>query len=996
MSRAPSIALLAVMLIALTAPVAASEGRGARQAPPAAADPIDKTAGGAAAVMLTDRVAVAWTDAAVAGATLAAEGLRRIATAPAEASAALHAADVVATAGRPVADVLAELRADPGVAYAEPIYEVRPADVGSVTAVAVNDTKAGVQYSLDRMRVRDAWSLTTGAGNMVAVLDTGVSFVHADLAGRVASNAAEASGTAGVDDDRNGFIDDTLGWDFVNGDGDPRDDNQHGTWVAGIIAANANNAQGIAGISWSDRILAVKIMNANGIGDTAALSAGIRYAANRGAKVINMSVGGFPYSQAVADAVAYAWSKGAVLIGAAGNNRLEESYYPASYLNVVSVSATQTEDGFAHWSSYGGAVDVAAPGADIWTTHCQGCSTTSAGGTGYAWVSGTSFATPNVSGVVALIRARYPTWTNQQVVERLLATVDDLGFPGRDNRFGQGRVNAYRAVGGSVASVASQPTDALENNNTFAAARTLAIGSTYRPSINPAGDADYYAFATPRAGRLSVAVGAVADANIVAEQRSSWSTQPVDPIVELYDAAGTLLQRVDNPTDSLATEVATIQVAGSARVVVRISNWFPNGSPAAYALTATYLDNIAPKASGVTPAAGSVTRDGHLRPTVTWDEPVTGVSATTLVLRAPSGAAVPATVTYAAAARRATLVPLRPLAGEVRYTLTAGSGIKDGTGNAMAAASWPVVTGRVTSRLAGADRYATAAAISRYRFDAGVAVAYVASGADFADALAAGPAAGRGAGPVLLVAPSAIPGATADELIRLRPGRIVVVGGVGAVNGAVLAALDAYTAGTVTRLSGPDRYGTAAAISATFAAPGVATAYVAAGSGFADALAGGAVAARDGAPILLTEVRRLPPATVAELTRLRPARIVVLGGSGVVSETVLAALGVYTAGSVTRLAGADRYATAVASSRSAYPANGPSVAYLATGVAFPDGLAAAPVAGLSRGPLLLVPGTTLPPAVADELRRLDPSTVIILGSVGAVSDGLRAAVQALW
>ena len=148
----------------------------------------------------------------------------------------------------------------------------------------------------------------------------------------------------------------------MNTDTNAADDNGHGTWVAGIIAANPNDGYGIAGISWRDKILPVKVMSGTGTGDTADLTAGIIWAADHGATVINMSVGGFPQSQYVQDAVNYAWSKGVVLVGAAGNNNREETFYPASFDNVVSVSATQINDEFSSWSSYGPKVDVSAPG----------------------------------------------------------------------------------------------------------------------------------------------------------------------------------------------------------------------------------------------------------------------------------------------------------------------------------------------------------------------------------------------------------------------------------------------------------------------------------------------------------------------------------------------------------------------------------------------------------------------------------------------------------
>ncbi len=235
------------------------------------------------------------------------------------------------------------------------------------------------------------------------------------------------------------------------------------------------------------------------------------------------------------------------------------------------------------------------------------------------------------------------------------------------------------------------------------------------------------------------------------------------------------------------------------------------------------------------------------------------------------------------------------------------------------------------------------------------------------------------------------------ELARLRPSRIVILGGTGAVSAAVASRLATYaTSGAVERLAGADRYGTAARVSSATFAPGVPVAYVATGASFPDALAGGAAAGRQGGPVLLVAPTSLPGATRTELQRLKPGRIVVLGGTGAVSDGVLAGLRSYTSGGVTRLSGADRYATAVAISRATTQADAPRSVYLATGASFPDGLAGTPVAARTGGPLLLVPSSGLTSSVAEELRRLNPSRVVILGGPGVVSSTVAAQVAALW
>ena len=304
---------------------------------------------------------------------------------------------------------------------------------------------------------------------------------------------------------------------------------------------------------------------------------------------------------------------------------------------------------------------------------------------------------------------------------------------------------------------------------------------------------------------------------------------------------------------------------------------------------------------------------------------------------------------------------------------------------------------KLVVRQSGVDRYATAAAVSAATFAPDVPAAYLATGATFPDALAAGPTAARAGGPVLLTAGGALPAVTAGELARVRPQRIYVLGGSGAVSNAVLEALRPYaTSGTVTRIGGADRYATAAAASASSFPTGVPVAYVATGATFPDALAGGVAAGRGGGPILLVARDTLPPATATELTRLQPGRIVVIGGSGAVSDSVLNALRSRTTGTVTRLAGADRYATAVAISQATTGADTDGTVYIATGSSFPDGLAGTPAAIRAGAPLLTLPGNSLPAAVAAELVRLNPARVVVLGGPGAISDSVVAAVRLLW
>jgi hypothetical protein len=299
-------------------------------------------------------------------------------------------------------------------------------------------------------------------------------------------------------------------------------------------------------------------------------------------------------------------------------------------------------------------------------------------------------------------------------------------------------------------------------------------------------------------------------------------------------------------------------------------------------------------------------------------------------------------------------------------------------------------TGTVT-RLAGADRYATAAAISAATFASGVPVAFIATGENYPDALAGGPAAAAHGAPVLLVRTTSIPPSISAELARLAPGRIVVLGGPSVVSEGVASSLGAYTTGGVTRRAGSDRYATAAAISAATYAVGPPVVFIATGDNYPDALAGGPAAAAAGGPLLLVRGSTIPSSIAAELSRLAPGRIVVLGSAAVVSDAVAGALNAYTTGGVTRLAGPDRYATAAAISSWTFAANVPAVS-IATGENYPDALSGGPAAAADRGPLLLVRAGSIPAPVAAELTRLNPGRIVVLGSSAVVSDAVADAL----
>ena len=342
----------------------------------------------------------------------------------------------------------------------------------------------------------------------------------------------------------------------------------------------------------------------------------------------------------------------------------------------------------------------------------------------------------------------------------------------------------------------------------------------------------------------------------------------------------------------------------------------------------------------------------------------------------------------------------RYTSGFYRATVTSGFTKDLSVATHVTVASSPVALNLVkiplyntVDRQSGADRYATAANISRGTVPSHAPVVYIATGLNFPDALAAAAAAGQLGGPVLLVTPTSIPTVVKTELTRLKPDKIIIAGGPSVVSASVATQLDAYTTGPVLRQSGADRYATAAAISAATFAPGPEVAYIATGLNFPDALAAAGAAGRLGGPVLLVSTNSIPTVVKTELTRLKPQRIIIAGGPSVVSASVATQLDAYTTGSVTRQSGADRYATASAISNATF-APGAPVAYIATGLNFPDALAAAAAAARLGGPVLLVTPTSIPTVVKTELTRLQPARIVIAGGPSVVSTTVQTQLAA--
>jgi subtilisin family serine protease len=335
-----------------------------------------------------------------------------------------------------------------------------------------NDTFYVEEWNLDKIGAPKAWDIVQGGSEniVVAVLDTGVDIDHPDLKNNIWVNSREIQGN-GVDDDKNGYIDDYQGWDFIRNTSDPRpkfDESyvsgaiHHGTIVSGIIAATANNHQGLAGLAWNAKIMPLRVLNSQGSGSIDAVIRAVNYAKNNGAKIINLSFVGTNRSELLAQALKDAWRSGVVIVAAAGNEASGQtenldavpSYPicldandPDNY--IIGVGATDPLDHKASFSNYGsGCLDIMAPGSRVYGLLARNTSLPDYQNYYGGYWSGTSVAVPLVSATAALLKSLNPFSSSQQVRDAILSKTDniDLLNPEFSGELGKGRLNTYKAV----------------------------------------------------------------------------------------------------------------------------------------------------------------------------------------------------------------------------------------------------------------------------------------------------------------------------------------------------------------------------------------------------------------------------------------------------------------------------------------------------------------------------------------------------------------------
>ena len=342
---------------------------------------------------------------------------------------------------------------DPDIEYIEPAHTYH---IDSIP----NDSLVNQQWALAKIQAFDAWNITEGSDTvLVGLVDTGIDYLHPDIKNKIYLNPGEIGLDAqgrdkrsnGIDDDGNGFIDDYMGWDFVDEvgypfdttggdylgwDNNPMDQLFHGTFCAGIIAAETNNLIGIAGVAPNIKLLNCRAFDPTGNGQEDDVAAAILYAVQMKCKVINMSFGDDSFSMVLRDVIRYAYSQNVVLVASSGNSTSNLPHYPSGYPEVICVGASTPDDNVASFSNYGSTLDLVAPGTNIISL---GLNDT------YIVENGTSASAPFVSAAAALILS-VKNFTNEEVKQIIKSTCDDIGDPGWDIMSGAGRLNIYKAL----------------------------------------------------------------------------------------------------------------------------------------------------------------------------------------------------------------------------------------------------------------------------------------------------------------------------------------------------------------------------------------------------------------------------------------------------------------------------------------------------------------------------------------------------------------------
>jgi len=782
----------------------------------------------------------------------------------------------------------------PGVLNAEWSLTYQVEDLSQGEA-AIGDPEFSEQWGLHRIRAPQAWAEgATGKGVIIAVVDTGVDLDHPDL-------MDDSSQQYNLVQGYNAF---TQSAEL----GAEQDDHGHGTAVAGVIAALANDL-GIVGVAPEAMIMPIKAMDENGQGEDSIIADGIVWAVDHGARIINLSIGAESQTQVLDDAILYARSRGCLLVAASGNAanskmliyQMDNSSkstqfivgdgvaYPGAHPEVLAISAVDENDRIADFALTGPEIALSAPGSKILTSYW------SKDQTGVFYTSGTSIAAPFVSAAAALLWSKYPDASAEEIKQALLQAASDQGLEGKDNSYGYGRLDVYRALkalaepsayvspaylgweGGKVytddAAVASE-----------AAAAIRIPAGTFAVQVGPSG----------QDRKINVSLETVNSAAPLPAQLEAagkayllrWGEAvPEKPLQLSLKVENTLINGTENESENLANSsdrLAYIYKWTGSR-------WLRVGGgvdPSAGRVTATiYEPGIYCAALSSEPLSSRLSGADRITTALAIAAEAYPDGAESVVLAraddfpdALAGAPLayklqaPILLTYPDKLPDDVFQAVQNLAPKRIYILGGNSAVSSQV-------EYRLSTLAPVSRIAGSDRYATAAAVASSLDIKGEAI--IVNGSNFPDAISVAAQAASAGKPILLVGREHIPEATQKVLDKYSVTTTLAIGGPGVLTDELLAKLP-----EAQRIGGTDRFATSAEVLVLAEAEGDVL-YIATGLNFPDALTGGVLAAVNSTNILLVSPAGLTPEQKEILLNLKYSKIVVLGGEQAVPASLV-------------------------------------------------------------------------------------------------------------
>ncbi|BCB05812.1 S8 family serine peptidase [Bacillus sp. KH172YL63] len=753
--------------------------------------------------------------------------------------------------GQKAEDFIKSLEHNPNVEYAETDELVE-------LEYTPSDPYYSLQWYQGVIEAERSWDQTIGSSDVVvAVIDNGIDLYHRDLNQHIVSP-----------------------YDTVHDSPYTLSSGDHGTHVAGIIGSSMDNGVGAVGIAPSTSIMPIDVFTTE-YAYISDVIEGIYYAVDKGADIINMSLGSYSYSSSYNEAIQYAHNNGVLVIAAAGNDNLGIPHYPSSYPNVISVASTNEYDNKSTFSNYGDDIDISAPGSRIYSTFSN---------SDYGYMSGTSMASPVVAGVAALLMANDPSITNDEIAERLYESADDLGETGKDIYYGHGRVNARKAL-------------KLEY-----------------PLIPPR-VSDVYDYSENVSGTVESKVQSYIEVSVYGEViGSGYASNGYFKIPIPRQSAGTLI-------------VVTMNLDGRS------------------------IETVANVRDGTPPPIPTVNEVADR------DTTVKGKSENEANIKVKSGTKLIGSGISSANGSFSVQIPKQSAGTELKVFATDQAGnesesviltVKDKT-----APSQPIVHSvGVHSTVITGETEAEAMVYAK--------IGSTDIGQAFAD----------------------LSGEFLIHIDSLKPATevsIVAVDQAGNQSSSTKVQVQRQ-APLLKRLIGNTRYSTAVEVS-TRGWDASHTVYLVNGSAIADGLTATPLAAANDAPILLTTKDKLPLETVSELKRLGTKKIVLVGGSSIISKEVKASL-MKKGYDVSRIGGRDRYETSLLLAKELDKVKDVNEVYLAYGKGEPDALSIAAYSGVKKQPIILVDKKTVPQETYDWLKTEGMSTAFFIGGASVLGQNI--------